>query len=105
MKKATRFFNYNKSMSIKVLLDGQDITASLNKQYPLPSSAVDGIYPSRKAGEWYDLLACISENEALKKNYFNGGDYGVHEMQIVDSSGVSYQCRVLLRMKYSARNH
>lgn len=92
-------------MSIKVLLDGQDITASLNKQYPLPSSAVDGIYPSRKAGEWYDLLACISENEALKKNYFNGGDYGVHEMQIVDSSGVSYQCRVLLRMKYSARNH
>lgn len=92
-------------MSIRVLLDGQDITESLNKQYPLPDSAVNGIYPSRKAGEWYDLLACISENEALKKNYFNGGDYGVHEMQIVDSSGNSYQCRVLLRMKYSARNH
>lgn len=91
-------------MSIRVLLDGQDITASLNKQYPLPTSAVNGIYPSRKAGEWYDLLACIDENESLKKNFFNGGDLGVHELQIVDSVGVSYQCRVLLRMKYSARN-
>lgn len=92
-------------MSLKVTLDGQDITASLNKQYPLPDAVATGVFPSRKAGEWYDLLKCIDENEFLRENYFNGGDYGVHEMRVISDTGENFDVRILLRMKYSSRNH
>ena len=92
-------------MSIRVTLDGEDITSSLNKQYPLPNDISAGIFPSRKAGEWYDLLQCINENTKLRNNYFNGGDYGVHELSIADSQGRNFEMRILLRTKYSARNH
>ena len=92
-------------MSIRVTLDGQDITSSLNEQYPLPDAVAGGIFPSRKAGEWYDLLRCINKNPTLKANYFNGGDYGVHEMCLIDDSGRTFTSRILLRSKYSARNH
>ena len=92
-------------MGLKVTLDGEDITESLNKQYPLPDSIETGVFPSKKAGEWYDLLQCIDENENLRKNYFNGGDYGVHEMKIISEDGINFDMRLLLRMKYSARNH
>lgn len=98
-------------MAIRVTLDGQDITASLNRQYPLPSSTATGVWPDRSAGKWYDLLACVAENETLAANFFNGdmngsNPYGgVHEMCVIDDTGASFQMRVLLRMKYSARNH
>lgn len=97
-------------MSIRVTLDGQDITASLNKQYPLPESTAAGVFPDKSAGKWYDLLRCIDENETLKNNFFNGDRNGyayggVHEMAVINSDGSSFQVRFLFRMKYSARNH
>lgn len=92
---------------IRVYLDGQDISDSLNRQYPLPESAGDGIFPSRETGKWYNLLSCIDENETLKENFFNAsGSYGgVHELTVVNPSGSSFTMRVILRSKYSARNH
>lgn len=92
-------------MGLRVLLDDQDITDSLNKQYPLPDASQNGVFPSKKAGEWYDLLKCIDENEFLRNNFFNGGDYGVHEMRVVADDGTNFDMRILLRMKYSSRNH
>lgn len=93
-------------MSVQVILDGQDITADLNAQYPLPDAISTGIFPSKEAGRWYDLLPVINGNETLKKNYFNGGDYGVHELKVVDPDGRrEFDMRILLRLKYSARNH
>lgn len=89
---------------IHVTLDGEDITASLNKQYPLPEAVSTGVWPSRNAGEWYDLLRCINDNENLAKNFFNGGDYGVHIMEITNPDGSAFQARVILRSKYTARN-
>ena len=92
---------------IQVRLDGQDITQSLNKQYPLPDTAGDGVFPSRETGKWYNLLTCINENETLKNNFFNAsGNYGgVHELSITDPTGKTFTMRVILRSKYSARNH
>ena len=89
---------------IQVFLDGQDITASLNAQYPLPQALSSGVFPSKKAGEWYDLMQCIDDNAFLAKNFFNGGDYGVHEFKIVNTDGQTFQARLLTRMKYTARN-
>lgn len=87
-----------------MLLDGQDITTSLNEQYPLPEAVSTGIWPSRNSGEWYDLLKCISDNQTLAQSFFNGGDNGVHMMEIINPEGSKFEVRLLLRMKYSARN-
>lgn len=86
---------------IKVYLDDQDITDSLNKQYPLPIGP-EGILPDASAGKWYDLLRCISDNSTLKAQYFQGG---VHRMKIVDTTGRQFEVKLLTRSKYSARNH
>ena len=92
---------------IKVSLDGHDITATLNSQYPLPESTGNGIFPSRETGKWYDLLECIDKNETLRKNFFNAsGSYGgVHELRVEDPKLGSFNMRVIIRSKYSARNH
>lgn len=92
---------------IKVYLDGQDITNTLNSQYPLPDSTGGGVFPSRETGKWYDLLACVDKNETLRKNFFNAsGSYGgVHELKIEDPDGAVFNVKVLVRNKYSARNH
>lgn len=86
---------------IEVYLDGQDITDSINAQYPLPDNP-GGILPDATAGRWYDMLKIINENPTLKKNYFQGG---IHKLQIIDSTGRSFEVKMLLRSKYSALNH
>ena len=86
---------------IRVYLDGHEITANLNKQYPLPENP-GGILPDATAGKWYNLLRVINEVPALRESYFQGG---VHQMQIVDSTGRAFEVKMLLRSKYSARNH
>lgn len=91
-------------MSIQVFLDGQDITGVLNSQHPLPVSAsANGIFPSNKRNDWWDLLPAINANSTLRENFFNN-DVGVHTLNIVDSGGETFTVRVLLRAKYSARN-
>ena len=97
-------------MAIRVTLDGRDITESLKQQYPLPDSSASGVFPDRSAGRWYNLLPCINADPVLKANFFNGdtngNQYGgVHELKMTDENGRSFQMRVLVRMKYSARNH
>ena len=87
---------------IKVYLDGSDITANLNAQYPLPENP-GGILPDATAGRWYDLLKVINDVPALRRSYFDSA--GVHQMKIVDDSGRAFQVKLLLRSKYSARNH
>lgn len=86
---------------INVFLDGYDITANLNAQYPLPENP-GGVLPDAGAGRWYDLLKIIDEVPALRGSYFQGG---VHQMTVVDSTGRSFEMKLLLRQKYSARNH
>lgn len=90
-------------MSIQVFLDGEDITSTLNAQHALPASTSAGVFPSRNRNDWWDLLPAISANATLKENFFND-DVGVHILTIKDSSGVAFEARILLRMKYSARN-
>lgn len=87
---------------IKVYLDGYDITDHLNAQYPLPENP-GGILPDAGAGRWYDLLKVIDKVDGLKSTYFNSA--GVHQMKIVDESGRAFRVKLLLRSKYSARNH
>lgn len=88
-------------MSLKVTLDGYDITAAMNQQYPLPETP-GGILPDASAGKWYNLLKIIDQTPGLRDHYFEGG---VHLMKIQDSTGRSFEVKMLLRSKYSARNH
>lgn len=89
-------------MTIQVFLDDQNITDSLNAQYALPSASDKGVFPDRSRNKWWDLLPAISENETLKKDFFND-DNGVHILRITED-GVEIKVKLLLRTKYSARN-
>lgn len=88
-------------MSLKVMLDGYDITSAMNQQYPLPDNPA-GMLPDASAGRWYNLLKIIDQTPGLRDHYFEGG---IHRMQVVDSTGRSFEVKMLLRSKYSARNH
>lgn len=88
-------------MSIRVFLDEQDITDTLASQHPLPS-ANDGVYPNKSRSDWWDLLPAISANAALRDRFFNDNN-GVHELRI-EEGGRTFDVKVLLRVKYSARN-
>lgn len=89
-------------MSMKVFLDGQDITASLNAQHSLPSASNSGVFPNMSRNDWWDLLPAINANETLRNQFFND-DNGVHTLRF-DEQGTTFEVRVLLRMKYSSRN-
>ena len=88
-------------MAITVYLDNIDITDSLNKQYPLPSALAPGVFPDNNHNHWWDLWTCIQNNATLKSNYQN---YAVHLLQIQDSNGGTYNAKLILRTKYTARN-
>lgn len=87
---------------MKVLLDGQDITASLNAQFSLPSASQEGVFPNRSRSDWYDLLPAISANETLRNEFFNDNN-GIHLLRF-EEEGRTFEVKVLLRMKYSSRN-
>ena len=86
---------------IKVYLDGHEITEQINAQYPLPSNP-GGVLPEQGPGKWYNLLRIINEVPALRESFFQGG---VHQFTIVDETGRPFEVKLLLRSKYSARNH
>lgn len=90
-------------MSIKVFLDGTDITADLNSQYALPSSTKSGIFPDRSRSRWWDLLSAINAHPELRDTFFNN-DIGIHSLKIQDTSGSTFTARILLRSKYTSRN-
>lgn len=91
-------------MAIKIFLDDVDITADLQKQYPLPASAdVNAVLPDNSRSKWWDLMAAISAHPELRDNFFNN-EVGVHSFTIQDTSGKAVSARVLLRMKYTSRN-
>lgn len=88
-------------MSVTVTLDGEDITADLNKQYPLPERLYANIFPDNSHNHWYNLWICIQENATLKKAYQNNA---IHELRVIDSAGGTYNAKIILRTKYTARN-
>lgn len=90
-------------MSIKVFLDGTDITSDLNAQYALPSSTKSGIFPDRSRSRWWDLIPAINAHEELRTTFFNN-DVGIHSLKIQDTDGSTFTARILLRMKYTSRN-
>lgn len=87
---------------MKVFLDNQDITASLNAQHALPSASDNGVFPNMSRNDWWDLLPAINANSTLKAQFFNDGN-GVHTLRFEEESR-TFEVRVLLRMKYSSRN-
>lgn len=87
-------------MTLHISIDNVDITDQLNKQYPLPNTTT-GIAPGVGRGQWYDLLQVISDTPALQA-YFEGG---MHRFTIVDDSGRTYKAKLVLRAKYTSRNH
>lgn len=91
-------------MAVTIFLDDVDITADLNKQHPLPTGLYDGIYPGRGRNDYYDLLACIAAHPELKDDFFNDNS-AVHYLTIANTdTATEYTVRLLLSMKYSARN-
>lgn len=88
-------------MSITVFLDGQNITNSLDAQYPLPQALSAGVFPDNTHNHWWDLWKCIQSNDTLKENYQNNA---IHTLQVIDSSGGTYNAKIILRTKYTARN-
>lgn len=88
-------------MSVTVFLDGQDITADLNAQYPLPDKIQAGIFPDNTHNHWWDLWKCVQNNGTLKANYQSNA---IHILQITDTSGGTYDAKIILRTKYTARN-
>lgn len=90
-------------MAIQIFLDDVNITADLNKQYALPASVTDGVYPDRSRAKWWDLLPAINAHNELRTNFFND-DVGVHTLTVTDTNGHHMSVRVLLRMRYTSRN-
>lgn len=88
-------------MAVSVYLDNVNITDSLNEQYPLPESLSPGVFPDNTHNHWWDLWVCIQKDETLRNNYQK---YAVHTLQIQDSVGGTYNAKLILRTKYTARN-
>jgi hypothetical protein len=88
-------------MSVTVFLDGEDITADLEEQYPLPSNLYAGIFPDNSHNHWYNLWRCVQRNSTLRQSYQNKA---IHELKVVDSAGGTYNAKIILRTKYTARN-
>ena len=88
-------------MSIKVFLDDVDITAAMNAQHPLPSSATAGTFPDASHEHWWDLWGIIKNSAELKDAF---QQKAVHFMKVVDSDGTAYDIKLLVASKYTARN-
>lgn len=88
-------------MSVTVFLDGEDITADLEEQYPLPPNLYAGIFPDNSHNHWYNLWRCVQRNSTLRQSYQNKA---IHELKVVDSAGGTYNAKIILRTKYTARN-
>jgi hypothetical protein len=88
-------------MSVTVFLDGQDITAALNEQHQLPNKISAGIYPDNTHNHWWDLWKCVQGNNTLKQLYQS---MAVHTLEVKDSAGGTYNAKIILRSKYTARN-
>lgn len=88
-------------MSVTVTLDDVDITADLNAQYPLPAEISAGIFPDNTHNHWWDLWVAVQAHEQLVLNYQNNA---VHILKVKDSAGGTYDAKIILRTKYTARN-
>lgn len=94
---------------MKVTLDGIDITDALTTMQgldlPPDPTGSGGIYPSEDSGAWYDLLRVINNDRRLAEGFFDGGyDNGTHTLILTDDQGRSFDCRMQIRKKYTARN-
>lgn len=94
---------------MKITLDGFDITEELTDQqgYDLPPdpTGIGGIYPSKDSGAWFDLLRVINSRREFRDGFFDGGyENGTHTLIVTDDEGREFDCRLLLRKKYTARN-
>lgn len=88
-------------MSLTVFLDDVDITNDLDAQYPLPQALSAGVLPDNTHNHWWDLWKAVQAHEQLKLNYQN---YAVHKLVVKDSAGGTYNAKIILRTKYTARN-
>lgn len=88
-------------MSVTVYLDGEDITGALNEQHSLPPKIEAGVFPDNTHNHWWDLWKCIQSNANLKNSY---QDNAIHRLEIRDSGGGTYNAKIILRTKYTARN-
>ena len=88
-------------MSVTVFLDGVDITSELNSQYELPDKISAGVFPDNSHNHWWDLWKCVQKNAQLKELYQTTA---IHTLEIKDSTGGTYNAKIVLRTKYTARN-
>lgn len=87
-------------MSLKIAIDGVDVTSEITKGFENYTYAPGSFYPS-DGDTWLDLLRVITKNETLKNNFFTAG---VHRLQITDDSGAANSAKIWLKSKYSTRN-
>jgi hypothetical protein len=87
-------------MSLRIAIDGIDVTNDIIKGFESYTYAPGEFFPS-EGDTWLDLLKVITENETLKNNFFTAG---VHRLQITDDSGAAGSAKIWLKSKYSTRN-
>lgn len=90
-------------MSVTVKLDDIDITEDLRSQHPqrFPEAISAGIYPDNSHSKWWDLWACVQAHQELREAYQKNA---IHELVIEDTAGGTYDAKIILRTKYTARN-
>lgn len=87
-------------MSLRIAIDGIDVTNKILEGYEQYTYSPGAFFPS-EGDTWLDLLKVITENETLRTNFFTAG---VHRLQITDDSGAANSAKIWLKSKYSTRN-
>ena len=87
-------------MSLKISVDGVDITTDILAGFEQYTYETGKFYPS-EGDTWLDLLGAITRNPTLKTSFFTAG---VHRLEITDTAPTASTAKIWLKSKYSTRN-